>query len=76
MNESKGNQDVSKKTQGNFEVMKKELKELRDKLDFKIAETAANIAENARKIEYQEQVMISLKKNFTTLQHTTKAQVA
>jgi hypothetical protein len=39
LNENKGNQDVSKKTQGNFEAMKKELKELREKLDFKIAET-------------------------------------
>jgi hypothetical protein len=54
LNESKGNQDVSKKTQGHLEVIKKELKELREKLDFKIAETSAAVAENLRKLEWQE----------------------
>ena len=49
--------------------MKKELKELREKFEFKSAETAAAMAENIRKIEWQEQLMTSLKKNFTTLQH-------
>ena len=52
MSESKGNQDASKKIQGHFEVMKKELKELREKFEFKIAETAAAMAENLRKIEW------------------------
>jgi len=32
--------------------MEKDLKELREKLDFKIAETVASVAENSRKIEW------------------------